>query len=116
MMNGTLTNVKELDKLGDLATQGEWNTDTGGEVITDNGCTVAYPKDEMFKDKNFFHNTAFITAAANSRKDIKALIEDAERMRSTLEDLSIGVYTYQVTQNKAKQALNGNAKKGKDDE
>ena len=73
--------INQLIEASDKATQGDWEVDTGMEVITDKGCTVAYPHDEMFIDENFEDNMNFITQAANTREAVKAMAAENERIR-----------------------------------
>lgn len=73
--------IKALIEAGEKATQGEFFTDTGSELMNDKGCVYEYPSDAMFKDKNFHHNSEFFRKAANARDAIKALYEEVVRLR-----------------------------------
>ena len=86
-MNKAIEKIKQVCELGDKATQGRWEVDTGMEVITDKGFTVAYPHDEMFIDENFEDNMVFATEAANARAELKQVVEGYEAMKAALEEM-----------------------------
>lgn len=52
------------------ATEGIYEQDTDGEIITKSGCTCAFPVEAMFIDASFCQNTEFFVTAANAIANI----------------------------------------------